>query len=139
MASGVGWLVSRHLLPLAAILVEPAKVLFLNNAINHGILTPLGVEQAKDAGRSILFMVESNPGPGFGLLLAFWATGSQKIRQSVPGTIIIHLFGGIHEIFFPYVLMKPKVILATIAGSMSALFVGSLLTRPLPDRSSPGS
>ncbi|WIY82282.1 PTS mannitol transporter subunit IICBA [Propionimicrobium sp. PCR01-08-3] len=139
LASGVGWLVNNHLLPLASVIVEPAKVLFLNNAINHGILTPLGIEQAKAAGSSILFMVESNPGPGLGLLLAFWVAGTKKVRQSVPGAVIIHLFGGIHEIFFPYVLMKPKTILATIAGAMSGLFVGGLLGAGLVGPASPGS
>ncbi|RLP07183.1 PTS mannitol transporter subunit IICBA [Propionibacterium australiense] len=139
MATGVDFLISHHMLPFASILVEPAKVLFLNNAINHGILTPLGTEQVHSAGQSILFMVESNPGPGLGLLLAYWAFGAKHIRQSVPGAVIIHLFGGIHEIFFPYVLMKPKTILATIAGAMSGLAVGSLLGAGLSGPSSPGS
>lgn len=139
MAAGVAVLVANHLLPLASILVEPAKVLFLNNAVNHGILTPLGIEQAKSAGSSILFMVESNPGPGFGLLLAYWIAGPKLIRGSVPGAIIIHLFGGIHEIFFPYVLMKPKLIAATILGGMSGVFVGSLLGAGLVAPASPGS
>ncbi|WP_130865170.1 PTS mannitol transporter subunit IICBA [Acidipropionibacterium timonense] len=139
MASGVNVLITHHLLPLASIFVEPAKVLFLNNAVNHGILTPLGTEQARTAGRSILFMVESNPGPGFGLLLAYLVFGSRKIRESVPGAIIIHLFGGIHEIFFPYVLMKPKTILATMAGGMSGLAVGVWLNAGLVAPASPGS
>ncbi len=139
MAAGVEWLIGHSLLPLVSILVEPAKVLFLNNAINHGILTPLGTQEVTTMGRSILFMVESNPGPGFGLLLAYWVAGSRKVQQSVPGAIIIHLFGGIHEIFFPYVLMKPKTILATIAGGMSGLFVGSLLGAGLLGPASPGS
>ncbi len=139
MAAGVNALISARLLPLASIFVEPAKVLFLNNAVNHGILTPLGAEQAQSAGRSILFMVESNPGPGFGLLMAYWLAGPRSIRGSVPGAVIIHLFGGIHEIFFPYVLMKPKTIAATIAGGMSGLFVGSLLNAGLVAPASPGS
>ena len=139
MAAGVSALIGHHMLPLASVLVEPAKVLFLNNAINHGILPPLGTEQVRTAGQSILFMVESNPGPGLGLLLAYWAFGSRRIRQSVPGAVIIHLFGGIHEIFFPYVLMKPKTILATMAGAMSGLAVGTLLGAGLSGPASPGS
>ena len=139
MASGVDFLIGHHMLPLASVLVEPAKVLFLNNAINHGILTPLGTEQVQAAGQSILFMVESNPGPGLGLLLAYWVFGAKHIRQSVPGAVIIHLFGGIHEIFFPYVLMKPKTILATVAGAMSGLAVGALLGAGLSGPASPGS
>ena len=35
-------MVTNNLLPLASIFVEPAKILFLNNAINHGIFSPLG-------------------------------------------------------------------------------------------------
>ena len=139
LAAGVDFLVHHGLLPLTSVFVEPAKILFLNNAINHGILTPLGTEQVRTAGQSILFMVESNPGPGLGLLLAYWAFGSRRIRQSVPGAVIIHLFGGIHEIFFPYVLMKPKTILATMAGAMSGLAVGTLLGAGLSGPASPGS
>lgn len=139
MASGVNFLVRHGLLPLASLFIEPAKVLFLNNAVNHGILTPLGLEQARATGRSILFMVESNPGPGLGLLLAYQFFGTKKVRDSVPGAIVIHLFGGIHEIFFPYVLMKPKTILATIAGGMSGVAVGVMLNAGLVAPASPGS
>lgn len=139
LASGVAFLIRHSLLPLASIFVEPAKVLFLNNAINHGILTPLGIEQSKAAGKSILFMVESNPGPGFGLLMAYLLFGARKIRESVPGALIIHLFGGIHEIFFPYVLMKPKTILATILGAMSGLLVATWTGAGLVAPPAPGS
>lgn len=139
LAAGVGFLVHHGLLPLASLLVEPAKVLFLNNAVNHGIFTPLGIQEAHITGRSILFMVESNPGPGLGLLLAYQFFGSRQIRQSTPGAIIIHLFGGIHEIFFPYVLMKPKAILATIAGGMSGLAIGVAFHAGLVAPASPGS
>lgn len=139
LASGVNFLIVHHLLPLASIFVEPAKVLFLNNAVNHGILTPLGIQQAKTAGKSILFMVESNPGPGFGLLMAYLVFGARKIKESVPGALIIHLFGGIHEIFFPYVLMKPKTILATIGGAMSGLLVATWTGAGLVAPPSPGS
>jgi PTS system mannitol-specific IIC component len=139
LGSGVQALVNAHLLPLASIFVEPAKILFLNNAINHGVLSPLGAAQATAAGKSILFMVESNPGPGLGLLLAFMFFGPIALRPSAPGAIIIQFLGGIHEIYFPYVLMKPKMILAVIAGGMSGLFVGSLLGAGLVAPASPGS
>ncbi len=139
LGSGVEALVNAHLLPLASIFVEPAKVLFLNNAINHGVLSPLGAVEAQATGKSILFMVESNPGPGLGLLLAFMFFGPIALRPSTPGAIIIHFFGGIHEIYFPYVLMKPKMILAVIAGGMSGLFVGSILGAGLVAPASPGS
>jgi PTS system mannitol-specific IIC component len=139
LGSGVHVLVDAHLLPLVSIFVEPAKVLFLNNAINHGVLSPLGAAQAQATGQSILFMVESNPGPGLGLLLAFMFFGPISLRASAPGAIIIQFFGGIHEIYFPYVLMKPKMILAVIAGGMSGLFVGSILGAGLVAPASPGS
>jgi len=63
MEAGVGFFVDNHLLPLASILIEPAKVLFLNNALNHGILTPMGIEQVDKVGKSIFFLLEANPGP----------------------------------------------------------------------------
>ena len=139
LAAGVRVLVDNQLLPLVSIFVEPAKVLFLNNAINHGILTPLGTAEAQEAGRSILFMVESNPGPGLGILIAFWLFGPRATRGSVPGAMIIHLFGGIHEIYFPYVLMRPQIILAAIAGGAAGIFTGLLLGSGLVSAAAPGS
>ena len=105
--TAVGWLVASGLLPLTSVLIEPGKVLFLNNAINHGILTPLATQQAAGAGKSVLFLLEANPGPGLGLLLAFLCFGKGPARASAPAAAIIHFLGGIHEIYFPYVLMKP--------------------------------
>src|SRR5690606_37957771 len=98
------------------ILIEPAKVFFLNNAINHGVLTPLGVAEAAEEGKSVLFLLEANPGPGLGLLLAFTFFGVGAARATAPGAAIIQFFGGIHEIYFPYVLMKPLLLLAVIGG-----------------------
>jgi PTS system mannitol-specific IIC component len=137
--NGVQWLVDHNVLPLASLIVEPAKVLFLNNAINHGVFTPLGAQQVAEHGKSILFMVETNPGPGAGLLLAYFFFGPKTLRPSVPGALIIQFLGGIHEIYFPYVLMKPQLILATIAGGMSGLFVGNLLNAGLVGPPAPGS
>lgn len=139
MGSGVGWLVDHSLLPLTAILVEPAKVLFLNNAINHGVFTPLGAQQAAEAGRSIFYMIESNPGPGLGLLTAYMLFGKGSSKSSAPGAIIIHFLGGIHEIYFPYVLMNPVLILAMIGGSASGIFTLSILNGGLIGAASPGS
>ena len=128
LSAGVDVLVNHGLLPLAAIFIEPAKVLFLNNAINHGIFTPIGTEQALETGRSIMYMLEADPGPGLGVLLAYWAFAKDKMtKQSVPGAVIIHFFGGIHEIYFPYVLMNPLVIIAPIVGNMVAIFWFSLM------------
>ncbi len=80
----VDFLVERNLLPLTSIFIEPAKILFLNNAINQGILTPLGTNQAASAGQSILFLLEANPGPGLGLLLAFALFGKGAAKSSAP-------------------------------------------------------
>ncbi len=137
--AAVGWLVNTGLLPLTSILIEPAKVLFLNNAINHGILTPLGTQQALETGKSVLFLLEANPGPGLGLLLAFMFFGRGAARASAPGAAIIQFLGGIHEIYFPYVLMKPILILAMIAGGMTGVFVNVLFNVGLRAPAAPGS
>ncbi|HZJ07880.1 MAG TPA: PTS mannitol transporter subunit IICB [Nocardioidaceae bacterium] len=139
LGNGVETLVNNNLLPLASIFVEPAKVLFLNNAINHGVLSPLGAVEASEAGKSILFMVESNPGPGLGILLAYMFFGPRSMRPTAPGAIIIHFLGGIHEIYFPYVLMKPVLILAAIAGGAAGLLTGTILDAGLVGPASPGS
>jgi mannitol-specific phosphotransferase system IIC component len=139
LGDGVQNLTDNHLLPLASVIIEPAKVLFLNNAINHGVLGPLGVAQAAKNGRSILFMLESNPGPGLGLLLAYFMFGPKALRASTPGAIIIHFFGGIHEIYFPYVLMNPKLILGLIAGGMSGVAVFMVTDAGLVATPAPGS
>ncbi len=139
MASGVEVIVNAHLIPLANIFIEPAKILFLNNAINHGILTPLGTEQVSEFGKSILYLLEANPGPGLGVLLAFTLFGKGAAKSSAPGAIIIHFIGGIHEIYFPYVMMKPIMFLAVIAGGVSGSFTFQLLGAGLRAPSSPGS
>lgn len=140
LTAGVDWLVNKSLLPLAAILVEPAKVLFLNNAINHGVFTPIGVEQAAETGKSIMYMIESNPGPGLGVLLAYWfASKDKKTRDSAPGAIIIHFLGGIHEIYFPYILMNPIVILGPIVANICAIAYFSFTNCGLVGPASPGS
>jgi PTS system mannitol-specific IIC component len=139
LGAGVEVLVDNRLLPLASILIEPAKVLFLNNAINHGVLSPLAVVEAEQTGRSILFMLETNPGPGLGVLLAFWLAGPRAMRPTVPGAAIIHFFGGIHEIYFPYVLMKPQMIIAAIAGGATGVLTFLLTGSGLVATPSPGS
>jgi PTS system mannitol-specific IIC component len=136
---GVDGLVSSGLLPLVSIIVEPAKVLFLNNAINHGVLAPLGVQQALEHGKSILFMIETNPGPGLGILLAYLLFGPRSLRPSVPGAIIIQFLGGIHEIYFPYVLLNPRLILAAIVGGASGVFTAVVTGAGLVATPSPGS
>lgn len=139
MAKGVETIINAHLLPLANIFIEPAKILFLNNAINHGILTPIGTEQVAATGKSILFLLEANPGPGLGLLLAFMFFGKGSAKATAPGAIIIHFLGGIHEIYFPYVMMKPALFLAVIAGGVTGTFTNSILGSALTSPASPGS
>ena len=140
LSAGVALLINNSLLPLVAIFVEPAKVLFLNNAINHGIFTPIGVEQAVEAGKSIMYMLESNPGPGLGVLLAYWLFSADKTtKDSAPGAIIIHFLGGIHEIYFPYILMNPVVIIAPILGDTCAVTFYTLFNCGLKGPASPGS
>ncbi|MBX7233713.1 MAG: PTS mannitol transporter subunit IICB [Caldilineales bacterium] len=139
LGAGVQFLVDRNLIALAAIIIEPAKILFLNNAINHGVLSPLGVAQAQETGRSLLFLLETNPGPGLGLLVAYWVAGKALLRQSAPGAIIIHFLGGIHEIYFPYVLAHPIMLLSVIAGGLVADFWFAITGAGLVATPSPGS
>ena len=140
LTAGVNVLVEHSMLPLIAVFIEPAKVLFLNNAINHGIFTPIATAQAAEAGKSIMYMLEANPGPGLGVLLAYmFFCEDKKTKQSVPGAVIIHLLGGIHEIYFPYILMNPLVIIAPIAGNIAAIFWYNLTNAGLVGPASPGS
>ncbi len=139
LAAGVNFMVVHDMLPLASIFVEPAKILFLNNAINHGIFSPLGIQQSHDIGKSIFFLIEANPGPGMGVLLAYMFFGRGSAKQSAGGAAIIHFLGGIHEIYFPYVLMNPRLLLAVILGGMTGVFTLSVLNGGLVSPASPGS
>ncbi len=140
LQSGVEMLVNAHLLPALAIFIEPAKVLFLNNAIGNGVFVPIATEQAKTAGQSIMYMLESNPGPGLGVLLAYcFFCKDETTRQSAPGAVIIHFLGGIHEIYFPYVLMNPKIIVAPIVGNFVSILLFNLFGCGLVGPASPGS
>ena len=135
----VGWLIQRNLLLLANIFIEPLKVLFLNNTLNHGILTPLGIEQAGDAGTSLLFLIETNPGPGLGVLLAFILFSRKELKANASGALMIHLIGGIHEIYFPFVLLNPLLFVAVILSGMSGTLVFELFQVGLKAPASPGS
>jgi mannitol PTS system EIICBA or EIICB component len=135
----VDFLVDHSLLPLTSIFVEPAKILFLNNAINHGVFTPLGTQEAVENGQSILFLIEANPGPGAGLLLAFAIFGKGLAKATAPGALVIQFFGGIHEIYFPYVLMKPKLVLAVILGGMTGVATNLVFDSGLRAPAAPGS
>lgn len=139
LSNGVNWMLAHKLNPLLAVLVDPAKVLFLNNAVNHGIMTPLGIQQAAEMGQSMLFLVDPNPGPGLGILLACWAFGKGNTKQSAPGAVVIQLLGGIHEIYFPYVLARPILLLAVMVGNICALSFFTLVDFGLVAPASPGS
>jgi PTS system mannitol-specific IIC component len=139
LGNGVDWLVAHSLLPLASLIIEPAKVLFLNNAINHGVLTPLGVTEAARDGFSILFLLEANPGPGLGVLLAYSIFGTGLAKATAPGAAVIQFFGGIHEIYFPYVLAKPILLLGTIAGGMVGIGTLAVFDAGLRAPAAPGS
>lgn len=140
LSAGVSFLIAHSLLPLVSVFLEPAKVLFLNNAINHGVFTPIGAEQVAQAGKSIMYMLETNPGPGLGVLLAYWFFSKDRVtKDSAPGAIIIHFLGGIHEIYFPYILMNPAVIIAPIVGNACAIFFFSIMNAGLNGPAAPGS
>lgn len=139
MEMGVGFFVEHSLLPLASIFIEPAKVLFLNNAINHGILSPMGIQQVNEIGKSIFLLLESNPGPGLGILLAYCIAGKGSAKTSAPGAVVIHFLGGIHEIYFPYILMNPLLLLAGIAGGAAGIFTFTIFDVGLTGTASPGS
>ena len=140
LGNAVRFLVDSGLLPLTSLLIEPAKVFFLNNAINHGVLTPLGTnEAAGEAGKSILFLLEANPGPGLGVLLAFTIFGVGAARATAPGAALIHFVGGIHEVYFPYVLMKPALLLAVIGGGTTGVTTNMIFEAGLRAPAAPGS
>ena len=132
-------LIAHKMLPLISLVVEPAKILFLNNAINHGIFSPIGIEQVHEIGQSVMFLIEANPGTGLGMLLAYWAVGKGSSKTSAPGAAIIHFFGGIHEIYFPYVLANPLLLISMIAGSSASLLFFSIFGGGLVAPASPGS
>jgi PTS system mannitol-specific IIC component len=139
LGAGVKTLVDMNLLPITSLIVEPAKILFLNNAINHGVFSPLGIQQSTEIGKSIFFLIEANPGPGLGILVAYMLFGKGMAKDSAPGAAIIHFFGGIHEIYFPYVLMQPLLIIAAILGGMTGVFTNVVLGGGLIAPASPGS
>ena len=139
LSKGVNWMLHHNLNPLLSLIVDPAKVVFLNNAVNHGIMTPLGIQQASEVGQSMLFLVDPNPGPGLGILLACWVFGKGTTKQSAPGAILIEFIGGIHEVYFPYVLSRPVLILPIIAGNICSLLFFTLTDFGLVAPASPGS
>ncbi len=139
LTAGANWIYNAKLLPLISIFVEPAKVLFLNNAINHGIMGPIGIQQAAETGKSIMFLIETNPGPGMGIILAYWLFGKGMAKNTAPGVAIIHFLGGIHEMYFPFVLMNPALLLAVIGGGAVGVLTNVITGAGLVATPSPGS
>lgn len=139
LAGGVEWMIAKNLLPFASLFVVPGQVLFLNNAINHGIMIPIGIEQAQTLGKSILFLVEANGGPWTGLVLAYalFARGDEK--SSAVSAFPIMFLGGIGEVAFPYALVRPWAMLGPIAGNIFALFMLQLFNGGTVAAVSPGS
>lgn len=137
---GVNYLIHANLYPLLAVIIEPAKVLFLNNAIDQGIFVPLGsAEILRHGGKTLFYMLVSSPAPGAGILLAYSLFGKGNSKKSAPSSLIIEFIGGIHEVYFPYVLMKPLMFLAVIAGGVCQIIVWVLLKSGLAGYPHPGS
>jgi len=112
-----GWL------PALAAFIEPAKVMFLNNVMAYGILGPIGISQIRQLSKSIFFLLESNPGPAIGMLLAYIIRLRGQVRRNAVSSLAIHALGGIQEVYFPYVLMKPQLLLALVLGNMSGIWI----------------
>ena len=139
LSTGMEFIIAHDALGISALIIEPAKVLFLNNVIDHGILSPLGIAQAAEVGKSILFLLVVNPGPGLGLLVSYYCYGKGVMKHSASGAIIIHFLGGIHEIYYPFVLMNPLTLIGMVAGGFTGTMVFSLLDAGLVATASPGS
>lgn len=139
LSNGVNLMLRYDLLPLTSLLVEPAKIFFLNNAINHGIFSPLGIQGSAESGQSIFFLIEANPGPGLGVLLAYMFFDKSTARDTAPGAAIIHFLGGIHEVYFPYVLMMPQLLIALILGGATGIATLMFFHAGLVSPPSPGS
>ncbi|MCH4889527.1 PTS mannitol transporter subunit IICBA [Acidaminobacter sp. JC074] len=132
-------IIDNGYIAFSAVIIEPAKILFLNNIINHGILSPMGLMETLEEGKSILFLLETNPGPGLGVLLAYWKFGKGVRKHSAPGASLIHFLGGIHEVYFPFVLANPLIILPLILGGLTGNLIFGLLQVGLTATPSPGS
>lgn len=139
LSTGVQFLMNHNLLPFTSLFVQPAQMLFLNNAINHGIMIPVGVEQAAETGKSILFLVEANGGVWTGVALAFAIWGKGAAKKSAPAAVAIMGLGGIAEVVFPYVLAYPIAIIGPIVGNMAGLFTLQILGGGTVAAVSPGS
>ncbi|PPE06648.1 PTS transporter subunit EIIC [Mesoplasma corruscae] len=137
---------NKWLAPLMGIFTEPVKVSFLNNALNHGVMGPIGyneIAQQTAEGlknpRSIFFLFDPNPGPGLGMLLAYICFTKGENRYNAAGSSLIHAIGGIHEVYFVFILAKPKMLIATMLGVVGSQFITSYLGGGTIATPSPGS
>lgn len=135
---GVNFLVGHQLLGVLNLVIEPAKVFFLNNMVEHSILVPLGMTQAQETGSSILFLLESNPGPGLGLLSALYYVKKEK-RNEYASALIAEAAGGIHEVYFSYVWSNLKLLFPLILGGVAGTLCFELLGAGAQSAVSPGS
>ena len=136
--AGMNILIEQRLIFLLSFIIEPAKILFLNNSLNHGILFPLGMQQAEQTGESMLFLLETNPGPGFGILLALYFCKKEK-RKEYLSSMFVELIGGVHEIYFPAVLSNIWLLLALIGGGAAGNVCFSIFHAAATGAISPGS
>lgn len=138
LLSGIDYLIGHKLIWLVSIVIEPAKVFFLNNSINHGILIPLGMQQAEQVGESMLFLLEANPGPGLGILAALYLERKEK-RKEYAASMFVEFVGGIHEIYFPEIISNMWLLLALISGGAAGNLCFMILHGAANGVVSPGS
>lgn len=139
LTSGINFLIHKNLIPLLAVFMSPAQVLFLNNAVNHGIVAPIAYNQVAEAGKSLMFLLDSNCGPSLGTLCAIALFGKGKAKETAPMAMFIAGIAGIGEVYFPFVLANPIMIFATMGGMATSLALLVLLGGGLVAMPSPGS
>lgn len=139
LTAGINFLIAKKLIPLLAVFMCPAQVLFLNNAVNHGIISPIAFAQAQEAGKSLMFLLDSNCGPLLGTLCSIAAFGKGKAKETAPMAMFIAGIAGIGEVYFPFILANPIMIFATMGGLATSLLLLVVLGGGLVGMPSPGS
>ena len=139
LTAGINFLIAKKLIPLLAVFMCPAQVLFLNNAVNHGIISPIAFAQAQEAGKSLMFLLDSNCGPLLGTLCSIAVFGKGKAKETAPMAMFIAGIAGIGEVYFPFVLANPIMIFATMGGLATSLLLLVVLGGGLVGMPSPGS
>lgn len=129
-------LLNRNLTGLLSLIIEPAKVFFLNNILNHGILVPLAMSELKTAESSVLFLLEANPGPGLGMLTALYF---YEKKEKYLSALVAHGAGGIHEVYFPFVLSDLWLLLPLVVSGVTGAVWFDIFNAGLNAPVSPGS